>query len=95
MQQFLNPCFGPKVNIKDSVGDHGRMFSQWEDDKSCLPALHLHFRIDMYSSLGLRRQLSKHSSTVKVATKYKGQFLSWQIELFTHDRFHRQASKNI
>jgi hypothetical protein len=71
------------------------MFSQWEDDKSCLPALHLHFRIDMYSSLGLRRQLSKCSSTVKVATKYKGQIPFLADRTFTHDRFHWQASKYV
>lgn len=81
MQQFLNPCFGPKVNVKaqleimEECSVNGKMTSHVS------PPSTLHFRIDMHSSLGLRRQLSKCSSTVKVATKYKGQFLSWQIEL--------------
>lgn len=60
------------------------------------PPLYLHLRIDMYSSPGLRKQLSECTSTVKVATKYKGQFLSWQVELLLTIAFvDRRQKKNI
>lgn len=52
------------------------------------PPLFLHLRIDMYSFPGLRKLLSECTSTVKVATKYKGQFLSWQVELLLTIAFH-------
>lgn len=60
------------------------------------PPLYLHLRIDMYSTPGLRKQLSECTSTVKVATKYKGQFLSWQVELLLTITFiDRRQKKNI
>lgn len=70
----------PEMTGERSV--HGKM------EIPVSPPLYLYLRIDMYSSPGLRKPLSECTSTVKVAAKYKGQFLSWQVELLLTIAFH-------